>query len=1265
MKISKVKHTRVAVGKQNTQSMVSGLLYKTPNGIVYPSIENHIREVVRGAQRMYQPFNGNAVYQSKKKSDKDELCFLAEKDITILAKEIVGKITGKNPKKSVDIHDLSSMLQQIYPSKNPNQTFEEFSKSFVSYITQKRLRKSLRRTFHDGDKEYDIADILIRKICDKITGNKKTVTTEEDAAFKKVVSLDFEKKEQIRQVTKSIQNGTVRVQVQNIGGVPKLVLPSSLNQSARDKKYLFDFVKDFANGQEEQDLLIKQAKAVFVLYACGVEKGSVYYDNLFIGGGSAWNWKGMLPEDADNFSEEAYRLCVERNEYLDKGEKRNADLCKEKIKKVLQKKLADNYRSAKDFLEKDSHLKEEQFHYAMLWLKYCQKKVENILVKKTPSLMKLGCAFLCRRVFREWSSYIAMKYVDLGKGVYHFATPQNPYDLSQKTVFGEIREEFRSGITSFDYERIKAEESLKRNMAISATYAATTFANSVSSAESRTALSESGDKKDDKSDILMYKKEELDSVLYKDSMRRMLQFFGGISKWGELTELVEPLKLAQCFQSAIKSIRNYSYHYGPKINPHVEGMDVLKELFEKEYDGLKNIFVSKYYSNNVPMFYQKKDIISLVNLLYSKENECPAQIPSFANILPRKEAAKYIRTLCNLENLSDDADVMEKFRSTAYFLLKEIYYNGFLQESNLKKRFLEAMNVNRNNENERAFKDFKGRINTLKELTFGEICQQIMTDVNLQNQGIQKIRTTDQKNNALHKDIYQHYKMLLMKFIRDAFCAYVGGKGHRGEYSFLKKPRLFYSDASTRPSVEDFVQGDWKIEKYRSVKEAFKEQPLLASWYVTAHFMPPKQLNHLKGDIKSYLQYVSNVNQRAKETKHRTQNIDTVFYNSLVRMLDFVAVFNGRISHEITDYFSSRLEYSKYLENFFAFDIEHYSEEELFFDGRNPILRRGVIFSVMYGMENILSKLDYSVTENEYKEYPKLKEKTAKALAAGKCENIASQRDVLQYQQLKNRLTLHDLLDYAEMIMDHLSQMVSFSYLRERDLLYYQLGMHYVRLYHGDTVAADSCWRKLSLPKVQIEDGAILYDIMSIYTPDLPLYGYDKDKQLVNLGNNLSTGTKMRKFLSAYRKQDAMQTYLCGLKLFVKEPEKDGGSFDIANDFRNSIDHMKYLSGDGMSLMDYYSKVFHLFFTYDTKLRKSISFIFNNIMMRYFLAVSLKFHPGADTCDIELKELKSDKFTYKFVEKDSIGNSKNKQYFEEVHNKTYITLAEKLMNLRL
>ncbi len=246
---------------------------------------------------------------------------------------------------------------------------------------------------------------------------------------------------------------------------------------------------------------------------------------------------------------------------------------------------------------------------------------------------------------------------------------------------------------------------------------------------------------------------------------------------------------------------------------------------------------------------------------------------------------------------------------------------------------------------------------------------------------------------------------------------------------------------------------------------------------------------------------------------------------------------------------------------------------------------------------------------------------------------------------------------------DPVNSLLSYGYafhLRERDLLYYQLGMHYVRLYHGDTVAADSCWRKLSLPKVQIEDGAILYDIMSIYTPDLPLYGYDKGKQLVNLGNNLSTGTKMRKFLFAY--PDAVRTYLCGLKLFVKEPEKDGGSFDIANDFRNSIDHMKYLSGDGMSLMDYYSKVFHLFFTYDTKLRKSISFIFNNIMMRYFLAASLKFHPGADTCDIELKELTSDKFTYKFVEKDSKGKSKN---FEEVHNETYITLAEKLMNLRL
>ena len=80
-------------------------------------------------------------------------------------------------------------------------------------------------------------------------------------------------------------------------------------------------------------------------------------------------------------------------------------------------------------------------------------------------------------------SYLAAKYIDLGKGVYHF-TMKDKLDMLNKNEavtdlrFGIVSEKYEKGITSFDYERIKAEEELDRNIAAYVTFAADIFAKS-------------------------------------------------------------------------------------------------------------------------------------------------------------------------------------------------------------------------------------------------------------------------------------------------------------------------------------------------------------------------------------------------------------------------------------------------------------------------------------------------------------------------------------------------------------------------------------------------------------------------------------------------------------------------------------------------------------------------------------------------------------------------------------------------------------------
>lgn len=1014
--------------------------------------------------------------------------------------------------------------------------------------------------------------------------------------------------------------------------------------------------------------MTSKIKALILLFVCGDEYGSQRYDDLKNISLKMWDWGKFLPDESINISPNLFDLCIERDQLSvskDKEDQRKAKKCRINIKNTITDICSKNFQSAVSYLQKDNDITDDDRLASYVWLQYFQKNLNNCLdARNEVTTDKLGSAYLCRRIYKEWTSYVAMKFIDLGKAVYHFATPVNLYDLGNDNIIGKIRNEFLGGITSFDYERISAEEHLKRNLAISATYAAAVFSNCVVSPETRKKLTEELRKKpkhekDDMSDVLMYTKEQLeaDKVLRTDAKRRILQFFGGLSKWenaeDSIISICEPMDIALPLQRAIKVIRNHSYHYGPRPGGmNDEDTEVLRAFLTEEFNNLNSIYVSKYYSNNVPQFYAKESIITLFNYLYSRPVYRPAQIPAFANVLPRKEASDLIfHQLCPGKKNMDDK-TMQKFRSSMYFVLKEIYYNGFLQENDIKERFMNAMKAYEpeNKDRQNAFDDFAERIQTIKNEDFGAICQQIMTDVNMQNQGIKAIRTKEQIKKAElagKKDIYQHYKMLLLKFIRDAFIDYVR-RGKNDIYGFLKKP-VSYKNAgfADKPSLEEFLEGDWQASNFDEINNFGKDNSLVLAWYITAHFIPPKQLNMLRGDIKEYQQYLVNINRRAKFSGNAEREISTEtteLYNKILLTLDFVSLFNGRISNEITDYFSSKTEYWEYLNKFLSFDLNKYTDEDIFYDGQREILMRGVVISVMYGMEAILPNIDYKVTETDYLQYTKLKAKVAGMLAKGQCKDMVEQKEINRYQHLKKRLSLHDLLDLSQMIMDHMSQLVSFAYMRERDLMYFQLGMNYVRLYYSDIVPENSYWRTFKTNEAEIKDGALLYDIISMYTPDMDMYGFKKKDSdiIVNLKKAGSAGAGVGKFLRSY--PDAEDVYLCGIDFFIKE-----NMFDDMTDFRNSIDHMKYLSGNGMSILDCYSRIFNGFFQYNTSLKKSVGYILKNIMMRYFLAADLYFKNKSDGKDknagcreIIIKKITSDVFTYKLPEHADNGKNNNR-----------------------
>lgn len=110
-------------------------------------------------------------------------------------------------------------------------------------------------------------------------------------------------------------------------------------------------------------------------------------------------------------------------------------------------------------------------------------------------------------------------------------------------------------------------------------------------------------------------------------------------------------------------------------------------------------------------------------------------------------------------------------------------------------------------------------------------------------------------------------------------------------------------------SFESQIKG---VEIYKDLKEKIDKNNSLLDWYVIAHFLMPKQLNHLIGNIKNYIQFATNIDKRAESVKNLTESgmVKRIqYYDDIVRTLEFSAQYIGKISNNINDYFNSEDEY--------------------------------------------------------------------------------------------------------------------------------------------------------------------------------------------------------------------------------------------------------------------------------------------------------------------------------------------------------------------
>lgn len=1414
---------------------VDGCTKQKDNGLLNGCIidlDEHVKNHYMDTTDLYSVLNLNA----KIFSDDNQLvvydvmkyfswCFSKRKERKFGSRNFTIGIFAAN-NKSYNLKSREKIIKNFYYSginfiqKNVNKNGKysiDFSKQnpqeLAQMIVDKALKKTLRRTIKwplddPNGRTYDLSKIAVKLLkyisiqnskpeikIDNWNKGKGPVTDDELLAFVGYIALDREgktytathedgkgiSKTRALKISDSIRKQNVKVQVvAGNDGRNRLMLSNSEHPL---KRFAADFIKRYANmNLEQQNKELLKIKELMIVFVYGKER----HEKVQL---EKNPYKKLVESNDENlFSEIDSSLFYREKEKVEisDNEMRKRDLL---FDDNLRKALVEHYQYAQFWILKKYGITDDKSHNhrmigrvnanaaeELYWIKVFENNIESYFKqKKKRKKENYQCARIVNRLWNEWLSYVCMKYIDLGKAVYHFAMP-NLYCMNGKEVhIGEVLPEYEEGLTSFDYEMIKAEESLTRNIATAVTIAANNFANAViDDVYRQTTQKNKSGRPVDKSDVLTYSYEELrvndnkeKSALKENAVRNLLQYFGGQSLW---TELKGNEKLIVSVQTLLSKLRNSSFHYSSQeqtTENNKTSTEIAMSFFNKEYSRIEQLLGEKYFSNNVPAFYTNDKIYDLMNILYSKPAKRESQIPAFNVIIKRS----YIETFMleskgeyyrnkegkfnnannrEIEDIRQNAAVKDIYFSSVYFVLKEIYYYGFLQQENLMSDFekefekyhkdkIDKYNENDNNKTIRKEKEaadsFSKRLNEVKNanpsITLGQFCQQIMTDYNMQNQNQKKVLSNNEAKNQKkngNKPIYQHYVLILRAVILETFRHYLISFTENISYDFLWKPTYdneYLSNKFNREKdfLKDFISQKpemLSIRLYEGVKKNITDEKML-SWYIASHFMSGRQINLLLGDFRSYKQYICKIDERAENTKSKhkilTYNISErqEYCDKVISILEFVQQFVGRISRDVHDYFGSEEEYAKYIMKFVNYDdyLNKISEEDgsdekgkyalalsifcseksenagstdkaigLYYDAKNMILNRNVVYSKLYGDVSMLSEcvhsegasgegIDYRVDISDINNYYNERKKVVKILKETEFSDKEQPKIVKDFQNLKNRIELLDIQIYTEMVNDIMAQMVSWAYMRERDLMYFQLGYHYVKLFWHDSEGIDikPQYQKIEYSSsvgkreysLNITEGALLYQIVALYTYSLPVFMADENGGISGIALSEGTaGSSIMPFVKQYCREDSNKadTYNGGLDFFGNEKRRDGFSV-----MRNDIAHMKYYNYHKKSIMEMYADMYNGFLQYDTKLKKSVSFISDNIMERYFMVLktSMYHKDKEEEFRFEISKLESDQFTYKYREH---KNDKWKTVEVDCRSEKFLEVAKRILEYK-
>lgn len=1284
MKISKIKNSRpgISVAENKNEEPLSrqSLLYYAPvkDGKIRlesKDLEQHVTECNEKAQKLYNVItpeinfyrdenrqkmvenlarNFNAVVNNALRSirnPKEKKEQRVEKEVAFILNLSKKSIKLK---KNVFVKNTDLIVKfpenNKYNKKNSKGTGskEAYIQKMISDLVLRKLKNTLRKEvkLENGCRMQmtEITISLMSAIC--LYGNAESFDPAILKAFFEKVDSDYTKYKYVEQIVKSIESQSAKLKVVEKDGRHLLI---SANADHRKKKYVFEFMRMYAAADEkEKRELTEHIQDLIGLYLCG-KAGYENAENRFSDMIESHNCICGKIEEILNELEEPENLSQQK---------------KENLKNTTVKVMALKYRAAVNYLADEvgktvlGEIREKKVRSCadLYWIEYIDSTVEKLLLKsRNKDGYRYEIGFLSKHIWKEWTQYISGKYIEMGKGVYHFAIPDLSGALEGESVsICEVKPEYRNGVSGFDYERIRAEESLEREMEKYVLFAVNNFARAVTPEEER--------EKSGHEDVLLMKtlseieesqtEEERQKkhdnnvknaiTLYADADRRILQFFGGQSRFRKkedsLINLYSGADLYKEIRKELYAIRNITFHYTTKADKdQTQKHELTEYFFEEEFSDITELFREKYYTNNVWKYYDIEVINNIMGKIYCGRKYRAAQVPAFNNIISRPALPQLMdgfvkgNSLRRLMNCPD-RDVIKKYWSSLFFVLKELYYYDFLQEQekpedNIKERFFRAMEKEsgqaKDGKEQKAWESFENRIDQIgRERSFGAICQGLMVEYMLQNRDISmvQIETGDGKTNK--KQIYKHYRTLLYICIRSAFTEYL-----REKWEELRTPVLTVKEWSK----EEFCRTDGlkHLSLFDHLKETFNDAESGSFWYMAAHFINQKYLNHLIGSIRNYLQFTEDIEDRAlslgdcADNKREEKNLR---YRNTLEILEFVAQFCERTTNVMEDYFESNQEYAAYLSGFVDYNVSKKETDiekalygfcrqkfkvdgkeymaGIYYDGENLIPNRNIIRANMYGNVSCLKPYMDRITLKEIRTMYADQNKLDTVLREGVCRTEEEQKAYREYQNEKNRIELFDLCTYTQILNDMQARLIGWSYMRERDLMYYQLGYYYTKLFWTDAISEEDARRRLVGELVNVEDGVILYQILAFNSYNLPIIANKNNTVTFLKGEGSIGGKAITAFLKNY--ENAERIYEEALDLFENTDEHAA----IINT-RNYIEHFKYFIKSDRSMMDLYSEVYDRFFRHDHNRKKNVPDSLKNVLADNFMIADISMELGS------------------------------------------------------